>query len=42
MIGCYRHEKDRFGGTFDEDWSQTLSDYEGHVELFGLNRMQKL
>lgn len=41
MIGCYRSEKDRFGDTFEEDWSHTLVDYEGRTEFFGRNRTQK-
>lgn len=42
MIGCYPNGKDRFGGTIDEDWSQTISGYESHAELFNLNRRQKV
>lgn len=38
LIGGYRNEKDRFGGTFYQDWSQTISDYESHAEIFNLKK----
>lgn len=46
LVNCYRREKQKFGGTSEENWTQVLSDYEEHgeehEELFSLNRKQKM
>lgn len=42
LVSCYQSEKEKFGGTCEKDWIQVLSENEGHAELFGLNRQQKL